>query len=368
MKTWKVRNELGRERPKSQERKGKLMRKLLVSGTAISFGVLAGAMAACAADVPMPWAYGFLTPAPSQPAGAATAPVNPPAPPDNVTELTIPGSSLTFTRAQLANRYGPADWFPQEHNPMPDIIAHGRESANPTIFACSLCHQTNGKGRPENAGVSGLPYNYIVEQLTEFRSGNRKTSDPRKANTGTMAGFAKALTDEEIKQAATWFSSTPFTPWVKVVESAVVPKARPQAGLFIKLEGAEAGEEPIGDRIIEVPEDGHQTEYLRNPHSGYIAYVPPGSLKQGEALVRNGITSGGGKVTPCTVCHGPDLHGLGPVPPLAGRSPSYIARQLYDMQHGNRVGAWTVLMAPVVSGLGSEDLLTAAAYVASLQP
>ena len=56
------------------------------------------------------------------------------------------------------------------------------------------------------------------------------------------------------------------------------------------------------------------------------------------------------------------------MPRLAGRSPSYIARQLYDMQHGNRAGAWTPLMVPVVANLGSEDLLTAAAYVASLQP
>ena len=343
------------------------MKKLFVTTAAFSFGVLA-VTAAQAADAPMPWAYGFLTPLSSQPASGPAAPTNPPAPPDDVTKLTISGSALTFTRAQLANRYGPADWFPQEHSPMPEIVAHGRQSASPTIFACSLCHQTNGKGRPENAGVAGLPYDYIVQQLTEFRNGNRKTSDPRKTNTGTMAGFAKAMTDEEIKQAATWFASMPFSPWVKVVESATVPKARPEAGLFMKLEGAEAGEEPINDRILEVPEDAHQTEYLRNPHSGYIAYVPPGNLKKGEALVRNGVTADGGKVTPCTVCHGADLRGVGPVPPLAGRSPSYIARQLYDMQHGNRRGFWTSLMVPVVGMLSSEDLLTSAAYLASQQP
>jgi cytochrome c553 len=213
-----------------------------------------------------------------------------------------------------------------------------------------------------------LPYDYIVQQLMDFRKGLRKTSDPRKTNTGTMAGFAKAMTDDEIKQAATFFASVPFTPMVKVVESATVPKARPVAGLFLKLEGAEAGEEPIGDRILEVPDDAHQTEYLRNPHSGYTAYVPPGTLKKGEALVNNGITADGGKATACTVCHGPDLRGIGPVPPLAGRSPSYIARQLYDMQHGSRSGIWADLMVPVVGRLSAEDLLTASAYIASLQP
>jgi cytochrome c553 len=101
--------------------------------------------------------------------------------------------------------------------------------------------------------------------------------------------------------------------------------------------------EPIGERIIETPEKTHDTEFLRNPRSGFIAYVPPGSLKKGEALVMNGVTAAGNKVTACTVCHGNDLRGLAPVPPLAGRSPSYVARQLYDMQGGNRNGLWTPL-------------------------
>jgi len=43
-------------------------------------------------------------------------------------------------------------------------------------------------------------------------------------------------------------------------------------------------------------------------------------------------------------------------------------RQLYDMQRGNRNGAWTPLMASVVAHLSAEDLLTAAAYLASLKP
>jgi cytochrome c553 len=134
--------------------------------------------------------------------------------------------------------------------------------------------------------------------------------------------------------------------------------------MFLMLEGAEAGTEPLGQRIIETPVNAEHTEYLRDPHSSFLAYVPPGSVKKGEILV----TTGGGTVTACTVCHGPDLGGLGPVPRLAGRSPSYLARQLYDMQHGSRVGAWSPLMAPVVSKLDADDLLNAAAYLASLQP
>jgi cytochrome c553 len=56
------------------------------------------------------------------------------------------------------------------------------------------------------------------------------------------------------------------------------------------------------------------------------------------------------------------------VPALAGRSPSYIVRQLYDLQHGVRGGQWAQLMKSVVAGLSEEDLVSIAAYTASLKP
>ena len=341
------------------------MRKLFVAAAALAFGGAAGVAVGQAADAPPNWAYGFTTPPPpSAPPPPAAAPAAAP----DTTLHTLPGSKLSFTRAQIANRYGPADWFPEDHPTMPDIVAHGKESAQPQVAACSLCHLPNGNGRPENANVTGLSYEYIVQQLMDFRNGARKTSDPRKANTAMMASFTKSMTDEDIKAAATYFASIPAKPWIKVVEADSVPKTKPNGGIFITLAGADAGTEPIGDRIIETPVNADDTEIRRNPRSGFIAFVPPGSIKKGEALVTTGTTAGGGKVTACTACHGADLRGLGPVPRLAGRSPSYIARQLYDMQHGNRAGSWTPLMAPVVANLGPEDLLTAAAYLASLQP
>jgi cytochrome c553 len=339
------------------------MTKFLVTAAVLSFGAAGFAAAVQAADgPPMPWAWGTTTPPP-----AVLPPPAPPAPPpalDNVKLLTVPGSKFEFTRAQVANRHAPADWFPEDHPAMPDIVAHGRDSAQPVIYACGLCHYPNGKGRPENANVTGLSYEYIVQQLTDFKNGARKTSDPRKTNTGLMAGFAKQMTDDEIKAAAKYFAAIPATPWIKVVETDSVPKTKGVNGMFLTLEGAEAGTEPLGQRIIETPVNAEQTEYLRNSRSGFYAYVPTGSLKKGEALVMTGA----GKVTACTVCHGIDLRGIGPVPTIAGRSPSYIGRQLYDMQHGNRVGTWTPLMAPVVSKLDADDMLNAAAYLASLQP
>ncbi len=323
--------------------------------------VAAGARAAAAGDVEEPlWAYGFTTP-PSAP----TPPTPPPGPrPDNQTLLHVEGSKGSFTRKQITDYYGPADWFPDDHPPMPDIVAHGRKTAAAPIIACALCHLPNGNGRPENANLTGLTYEYIVQQMLDFRNGSRQTSDQRKTNTTLMNGFGKNLTDEEVKAAATYFASIPAKRSTKVVESDTAPKTRPQGGLFIPIKAEGPSTEPLGDRIIEVPVDEEQTETLRNPHVRFIAYVPKGSLAKGEILIR----TGNGKVTPCTVCHGTDLRGLGPVPRLAGNSPSYLARQLYDMQTRHRAGAWTPLMAPVVAGLNAGEVLAAAAYLGSLPP
>src|SRR5438105_2618075 len=175
----------------------------------------------------------------------------------------------------------------------------------------------------------------------------------------TMIAIAKAMTDEEIKATAEYFGSMKWTPWIKVVETKDAPKTRIAGGLFLKLEGKET--EPLGQRIIEVPDNAEATEMLRDPHSGFTAYAPIGSLKKGEALV----ATGAGKTTACAICHGPDLRGLGPVPGIAGRSPSYLVRQMYDMQQGARNGLWADLMKPVVAKLTDEDMVNIAAFTAS---
>jgi cytochrome c553 len=313
--------------------------------------ILASGLLSAAADGPPPWAYGFGSAGPNAPAAPAAA-----AAPDDGTPKRLPGSSAAFTLPQIRDGFGPADWYPGDHPQMPEIVAHGRR---PDARACSLCHYPNGKGRPENAGIAGLPYAYFVQTMADFKADARKSADSRKANTNVMIAIAKAMTDEEVKASAEYFTSIKWTPWIKVVESATVPKTRIAGGMFLKLEGSDS--EPIGARIIETPEDTERTEVLRDPHSGFIAYVPVGSIKKGEALV----TTGGGKTTRCAVCHGADLRGLGPVPGIAGRSPSYMVRQLYDTQQGTRKGVWADLMKPVVANLTDEDMLAIAAYAAS---
>jgi len=93
--------------------------------------------------------------------------------------------------------------------------------------------------------------------------------------------------------------------------------------------------------------------------------VPVGSLQKGAELV---LTGGGGQTQLCAACHGPDLKGLADVPRLAGRSPSYLMRQLYDVRHGTRTGLSSVPMKAVVANLTEEDMVAIAAYLASREP
>jgi cytochrome c553 len=210
--------------------------------------------------------------------------------------------------------------------------------------------------------VAGLPKEYIEEQAAAFRSGLRRSSEPKMASVTAMIAVAKAATPEEIAQAADYFSSMRLTPWIRVVETDTVPKTRIEGGMLVVEEGA--GKEPIGDRVIETPEDLRLTE-LRDSESGFIAYVPRGSLRRGKELV---TTGGDGRTIPCAVCHGEDLRGLGNVPPIAGRSPSQMARQIIDIQTGARGGAAVALMKMPVARLTASDIVAITGYLASLKP
>ena len=297
------------------------------------------------------WAYGVPNSPPATPPGTSGAARQP-----DTSIKHIPDSTQAFTLAQIRDFFNVADWFPGDHPPMPDVFVHGRA---PDVRGCGMCHMPNGKGRPENAPIAGLPYVYVVQQLVDFKNDLRASADPRKTNTAQMIQAAKAMTDEEIKAAASYLAAMPWTPWIRVVEADTVPAMRLSGNVFLPAPGG--GTEPIGNRIIETPEDPVRFE-LRDPHSGFIAYVPRDSVAKGAALA----SSGGNRTLPCTICHGPDLNGLGPVPGIAGRSPSYIARQLWDIRQGSRKGTWSPLMQQVVAKLSLDDMLNVSAYAASL--
>jgi cytochrome c553 len=277
--------------------------------------------------------------------------VQPPLPPDEQPH-TVPGSDQSYTRKQIDDLFNPPDWYPDLHPPMPQIVAHGEGTA---VRACGACHLPTGTGHDESAYIAALPAGYFVRQMVDYKSGARKGS-------GSMTAIAKAISEEGVHAAADYFASLKPRPWIRVVETDTVPKTYVGPGnKRLRLPGGET--EPIGNRIIEIPED-EEVVLNRDPRSGFIAMVPKGSIAKGQTLV----TTGADKTVPCAICHGPTLKGLGDVPPIAGRQANYVVRQLFSIQDGTRGGISSALMQQVVERLTADDMLAIAAYTASRQP
>ncbi|HEX4642891.1 MAG TPA: c-type cytochrome [Candidatus Acidoferrales bacterium] len=266
--------------------------------------------------------------------------------------LRVPGSSKSYTQEQIDDLANPPDWFPDEHAPMPKVVAHGNGGSS---LGCASCHLGSGLGHPESANLAGVSAEYIERQLADFKAGRRMGE--------AMNDMTKDLSDEDARYAAEWFASLQPKVWNSVVETDRVPKTFINIHLMrMPLPGG--GDEPIGNRIIELPRDISGAE-SRDPHSGFIAYVPKGSLAKGKELV---TTGGGGKTIQCAICHGPSLNGLGEVPPIAGHSPLYLFRQLYYFKDGSRHGSMGALMKGVVAKMTQDDMVAVAAYVGSLKP
>jgi cytochrome c553 len=229
-----------------------------------------------------------------------------------------------------------------------------REGKGPNVRACDQCHWPWGE--PQMANAAGLPAAYFMQTMADFKNGARK--GPRAA---TMITLAKELTNEENNVLAEYYASLKPRPWVKVVEAATAPKT------YVGPNNARrpwpaGGEEAVGARVIEFPPDFAN---LRTASStGYVAYVPSGSIARGETLVK----TGGGKTTACIACHGPTLTGAGVVPAIAGRSPTYLGRQLFMYQNGDRDGPNAALMKTVAANLANDDIVAITAYLASLPP
>jgi len=256
---------------------------------------------------------------------------------------SLAGSTKAYTPAQIDDLSNAPDWFPDAHPAAPALVQKGHGAA----LACGACHLMSGEGHPESAGLTGFTAAYLVQQMADFKSGARRDS-------ARMNAIAKDVSDEESRQVADWFAALKPAAWTKVTEAVTVPKTIVGQGRmrFVQPDG---GMEPIGNRIITVPQDQARAR-SRDPRSGFVAYVPVGSISKGKALAAG-----------CTICHGDAFQGLGNVPRLAGLHPIYIARQLYLFQDGTRNGIDAQLMKKPVARVTDDDILAISAYLASLE-
>src|SRR6202453_2756490 len=313
-----------------------MLKKSLLVAAAATFALRAQAPPSSEAGRP---AWAFLAPDKQQPPAS-----------DESGPIKVPGSSKEYTAAQIDDLSNPPVWFPDEAGAAPSIVLHGKGAA----LACGSCHLMSGHGHQESADLAGLSAEYIVRTMGDFKSGTR--IDPARMN-----AIAKGMSDEDVRQAAEYFAALKPGGWVKVVESDTAPKS------YVSVKGRQrlplpgGGMQPLGNRIVELPQDVARAT-SRDPHSGFIAYVPTGSVAKGAALVKTG---GSNKTIACAICHGDSLEGLGDVPRLAGLHPAYVARQLYAFQTGTNHSVSSALMKKVVANLTPDDILAIAAYAAA---
>jgi cytochrome c553 len=228
---------------------------------------------------------------------------------------------------------------------------------------CGYCHLPDGRGRPENASLAGLPAPYIVAQVEAMRAGSRVPAVPGWLPSQLMIDSVHDLTEADIGEAARYFWELDARPAVSVVEASTVPAHGAACFVEVPRPGPPAA---LGKRILELPLDVERFE-RRDPRAEYVAYVPPGSIARGRALAESGRP---GKTPSCSSCHGPELRGAMDLtgPPLAGRFPHYLFRQLVGFREGARRGPATAPMQAVAATLSDEDFIDAAAYAASLVP
>ena len=150
----------------------------------------------------------------------------------------------------------------------------------------------SGKGRLENSSVSGLPVSIFIQQMHDFKNGLEQARRPRKANSVIMAKIEKDMTEERDQDGCR--DTSRRSEWtgrcIRVVEGNHGPEISCVVnGVNFVLEGAEAGTEPIGQRIIEMPGISEHFEVLRDPRAtGSWRTFRLAAIKKGRSAGQDG--------------------------------------------------------------------------------
>jgi cytochrome c553 len=172
---------------------------------------------------------------------------------------------------------------------------------------CVACHGADGNSQiPANPILAGQVEEYIYKQLKNFKAVDGK---PAARNNPIMAGMTAALSDEDMKNLAAWFSSQ---------------KAKPAA----------AKDET--------------------------------KVALGQKLWRQGDFKKG--IPACAGCHGPAGAGLpAQYPKLAGQYPDYTEAQLKAFRLEERANDPEKMMRMVAAKLSDVEIKAIAEFVAGLR-
>jgi len=164
---------------------------------------------------------------------------------------------------------------------------------------CGACHTADGsRGSPANPILQGQHPEYLVKQLTEFKAGKRDNA--------IMKGFASALSEEDMKNVAAFYSSKQAKPGAAKNKDLVV---------------------------------------------------------LGEKIYRGGIADR--KVPACAGCHSPTGAGIpAQYPRLSGQHSDYTTAQLTNFRDGIRKNS--TVMTGVSAKMNDREIKAVADYIAGL--
>ena len=164
---------------------------------------------------------------------------------------------------------------------------------------CAACHTADGsRGSPAYPILQGQHPEYLAKQLAEFKAGKRENA--------IMKGFASALSDEDMKNVAAFYSSKQAKPGAAKNKDLVV---------------------------------------------------------LGEKIYRGGIADR--KVPACAGCHSPSGAGMpAQYPRLSGQHADYTAVQLTAFRDGIRKN--NAVMTGVAAKMNDREIKAVSDYIAGL--
>lgn len=182
------------------------------------------------------------------------------------------------------------------------------EAGKAKSVTCAACHGPDGNSPTDMyPKIAGQHAGYIFKQLKEFKLG-AATGGKEGRNNAIMAGMVAALSEQDMKDLAAYFSSQTMK------------------------EGS-------------TPED---------------------VVAKGEKLFRGGDLERG--VAACIACHGPRGvgHSLAGFPKISFQHAAYIKTQLESFRNGSRANDMNGMMRDVAKKLTDEDIEVLSKYVGGL--
>lgn len=172
---------------------------------------------------------------------------------------------------------------------------------------CVACHGVDGNSMASaNPHIAGQVEEYVYKQLKNFKAADGK---PAARDNAIMAGMVAALSDEDMRNAAAWFSSQKLTP---------------------------------------------------------VAAKDESKIALGQKLWRQGDFKKG--VPACAGCHGPTGKGLpAQYPRLSGQFPEYTEAQLKAFRSEERANDPEKMMRTIAAKLSDPEMKAVAEYIAGLR-